>query len=385
MGSPYKTVTPIVASYRVTKDALGVSSSPTNRTMRQIFSHKDWLFCTNSFRYDSPDKPGLFVEDREFSLNNYQDIITNNNRNNSEIALSLSMPLQNTLCSHPLKPSHTQSSAIKNSSTQNNVSPVRNYIDHLLSEIKLVSTLIPKTRTVNYIHWQGDIAQLLSPAEMTEIMYSLNKAFTLQSEQQGTYVIELEKVPADDSIIALIKGLGFGHICLGTQNRNKEPIDFKFLSRQVSIFKQYGFKTVNVRFLIDKHESCDQLSKKLDGLIAINPDTIYLIDENEHHSVLSGIEAESNEHKRACKCHNTFEKKLTQSGYQKLNHVKFSKDRIASKGISGDLIGLGLGATSLIENAFIHNVDQLDQYYQKLELKQLPFSYGGYIRPQNPI
>jgi len=343
--------------------------------MRQIFSHKDWLFCTNSFRYDSPDKPGLFVEDREFSLKSYQDIITNNNRNNSEIALSLSMPLQNTLCSHPL-----QSSTI-----QKSTSPVRNYIDHLLHEIQLVSALIPKTRSVNYIHWQGDIAQLLSPAEMTEIMYSLNKAFTLQSEQQGTYVIELEKVPADDAIIALIKGLGFSHICLGTQNRNKEPIDFSFLSEQVSIFKQYGFKTINVRFLIGKHENCNQLSKKLDGLIAINPDTIYLIDEDEHQSVLSGIEAENAEHKRLCDCHTNLEQKLIQSGYRKLNHVKFSKDSTVSKGISGDLIGLGLGATSLIENAFTHNVDQLDQYYQKLEQNQLPFSYGGYIRPQKPI
>jgi oxygen-independent coproporphyrinogen III oxidase len=367
----------MVENHRAIKDALGVNSYPTSRTMRQIFSHKDWLFCTNSFRYDSPDRPGLFVEDREFSLKNYQDIITNNNRNNSEIALSLSMPLQNTLCSHPLQSDHTQ-----NGPTQNNISPVRNYIDHLLSEIKLVSTLIPKTRSVNYIHWQGDIAQLLSPAEMTEIMYSLNKAFTLQSEQQGTYVLELEKVPADDAIIALIKGLGFSHICLGTQNRNKEPIDFSFLSEQVSIFKQYGFKTVNVRFLIGKHENCGQLSKKLDGLIAINPDTIYLINEDEHQSVLSGIEAGNEKNKIRCDCHNKLEQKLINAGYQKLNHVKFSKDSSVSKGISGDLIGLGLGATSLIENAFAHNFDQLDQYYQKLEQHQLPFSYGGYIRPK---
>ena len=380
MGSPFKKVIPMVANHRAIKDTLGVNSYPTSRTMRQIFSHKDWLFCTNSFRYDSPDKPGLFVEDREFSLKSYQDIITNNNRNNSEIALSLSMPLQNTLCSHPSQSNHTQSKI-----SQNNASPVRSYIDHLLCEIKLVSELIPKTRSVNYIHWQGDIAQLLSPAEMTEIMYSLNKAFTLQSEQQGTYVIELEKVPADDAIIALIKGLGFSHICLGTQNRNKEPIDFSFLSKQVSIFKQYGFKTVNVRFLIGKHENCNQLSKKLDGLIAIKPDTIYLIDEDEHQSVLSGIETESVEHKILCDCHNKLEQKLIQSGYQKLNHVKFSKDSTVSKGVSGDLIGLGLGATSLIENAFTHNVDQLDQYYQKLEQNQLPFSYGGYIRPQKPI
>jgi oxygen-independent coproporphyrinogen-3 oxidase len=336
--------------------------------MRQIFSHKDWLFCTNSFRYDSPDRPGLFVEDRGFSLKSYTDVITNSNRINSELALSLSMPLQNTLCSHPSTKRDTS-----------NNTPVRNYIDHLLKEIHLVSELIPKNRSINYIHWQGEIAQLLTPAEMTEIMYCLNKAFTLQSEREGTYVIELEKVPADDSIIALIKGLGFNHICLGTQNRDQGPIDFDFLAEQVKIFKQYGFKTVNVRFLTGKHESCKKLSKKLEGLIAINPDTIYLIDEEERESVLSGVEAEEKSH---CNCHQEFENRLIEANYQKLNHVKFSRDSAASKGISGDLIGIGLGATSLLENSFSHNVDQLDQYYQKLGSDQLPFSYGGYIKPK---
>ncbi len=369
MGSPFETITPITANQRPIKDLIGGDSYPTNRTMRQIFSHKDWLFCTNSFRYDSPDRPGLFVEDRGFSLKSYTDVIENSNRTNTEIALSLSMPLQNTLCSHPLQSENTIHS----------ITPVRNYVDHLLREIRLVSEHIPKTRKVSYLHWQGDIVQLLTPAEMTEIMYSLNKAFTLQNEQEGTYVIELEKVPADDAIIALIKGLGFNHICLGTQNRDKAPINFKFLTEQVVRFKQYGFKTVNVRFLMGKHESCGQLSKKLDGLIAINPDTIYLIDEEERQSVLSGVESEEN---HQCDCHDTFENTLIQSGYQKLNHVKFSKITYASKGISGDLIGLGLGATSLIENSFAHNVDQLDQYYQRLEQQQLPFSYGGYIRPK---
>ena len=369
MGSPFEKISPIKANHKTIQDVFGVNSYPTSRTMRQIFSHKDWLFCTNSFRYDSPDKPGLFVEDREFSLRSYTDIITNSNKTNSEIALSISMPLQNTLCSYPQI----------NSSGSKNITPVRNYINHLLHEIRLVSEFIPDNRSINYIHWQGEIAQLLTPAEMTEIMYSLNKAFTLQNEREGTYVIELEKVPADDSVIALIKGLGFNHICLGTQNRDHGPIDFDFLAEQVKIFKQYGFKTVNVRFLTGKHESCDKLSKKLEGLIAINPDTIYLIDEEERQSVLSGVETDES---TDCTCHNAFEKRLIDANYQKLNHVKFSKDSSVSKGISGDLIGIGLGATSLIENAFAHNVDQLDQYYQKLKNNQLPFAYGGYIRPK---
>ena len=119
-----------------------------------------------------------------------------------------------------------------------------------------------------------------------------------------------------------------------------------------------------MRFLTGKHESCDKLSKKLEGLIAINPDTIYLIDEEERQSVLSGVETDES---TDCTCHNAFEKRLIDANYQKLNHVKFSKDSSVSKGISGDLIGIGLGATSLIENAFAHNVDQLDQYYQKLK------------------
>ncbi|WP_250655084.1 hypothetical protein [Alkalimarinus coralli] len=369
MGSPFEKITPIIADHRTLQDVFGDNAYPTSRTMRQIFSHKDWLFCTNSFRYDSPDKPGLFVEDRGFSLQSYTDIITNSNRTNSELALSLSMPLQNTLCSFPKQ----------NNSTTSKITPVRNYIDHLLHEVRLLSDLIPRTRRINYIHWQGEIAQLLSPAEMTEIMYSLNKAFTLQNEQEGTYVIELEKVPADDAIIALIKGLGFNHICLGTQNRDQGPIDFDFLADQVKIFKQYGFKTVNVRFLTRQHESCEQLSEKLEGLIGIDPDTIYLIDEEERQSVLSGVEAEET---TTCDCHKEFENRLIEAGFQKLNHVKFSRDNSVSKGISGDLVGIGLGATSLIENSFSHNVDQLDQYYQKLQSGQLPFGYGGYIRPK---
>lgn len=366
MGSPFEKITPIITHHQSIQDVIGDNSCPTSRTMDQILSHKDWLFCTNSFRYDSPDKPGMFVEDREFNSKNYYDIITNSNKTSTELALNISMPLQNTLCSYPSA-----------NSSKSYHSPVRTYIDHLLKEIRIISGLIPKGRRISYIHWQGDIAQLLSAAEMTEVMYSLNKAFTLLDEQKGTYVIELDNVPADDAIIALIKGLGFNHICLGTQNKNKGPINFEFLADQVNIFKQYGFKTVNVRFLTSKHDSCSELSDKLDGLISIQPDTIYLIDKDERQSVLTGVNTED---PSPCNCRQKFEHRLLQSGFNKLNHVKFSKDQSVSKGITGDLIGIGLGATSLIENAFAHNADQLDQYYQRLKNNQLPFGYGGYIR-----
>lgn len=44
-----------------------------------------------------------------------------------------------------------------------------------------------------------------------------------------------------------------------------------------------------------------------------------------------------------------------------------------------DLLSVGLGGTSFIDNMFTHSADHIGPYYESLAAGKLPFCSGGYI------
>jgi len=332
-------------------------------SMLKHIPNTDWLYCINSFRYTTPTHPGVLKVDRSFTPRNYQDAILNNNRGSNELALSVSMPLLDTLVEHSSgKAYHHKQNA------------VRQYLDHLTQEAIAVSRLIPANRKVTYLHWQGDLPYLLTPAQMTELMFILNKYFEFEPEEKGRFVIEFVEPPKGDNDIALIRGLGFNRICLGTQSTLiTYPTDL--LRSHINLFRSYKFKAINLRFMLKSNMECLELKNHLDELIQMEPDTIYLVDEDEKHRMID----KSSSCNQEMICHSSLANQLIEAGYTQINHVKYSRDPHEPNYKVRDIIGLGLGAVSMVDNIFVQNHTQLDKYYSTLGSEKSPVNLGGYI------
>ncbi|PIE43761.1 MAG: hypothetical protein CSA50_03940 [Gammaproteobacteria bacterium] len=321
----------------------------------------NWIYCLNKFRFYSQNKQNRFVPDRDFTLKSYIDAIQNNTKTQPDTALCISMPLKHTLCEHY--------------GTTKNTHPIRNYLDNLLNEARLVSELIPKRCTISYLHWNNNIHQLLDDAEMTELMFHLNKHFSLMPEGEGRYVIELLYGHIADSTIALIKGLGFTHICLETPTFESISEARVFID-QMALMRSYGFETINTSLAVDKCHDEITKHRQLDFLIASQPDSICLLDSGGR-----GNNAASNNWQDSCLSKNLNDQ-LIKSGYNQKGCCKFSNSDKTDKWHIHDLIGMGLSANSLIDNILTRNASQLDQYIKCIRQEQLPFQYAGYLIPQ---
>ncbi len=319
----------------------------------------EWIYCLNSFRFYDHTGDTRFSPDRSFTSKSYIDAIQNCIKIQSDTAISVSVPLQHTLCDYY--------------GERGVVQPIRNYLDHLIQEMTLLSRFVPKRCTVSYLHWNNNVHQLLDEPEMTELMFQLNKRFSLLPQGKGRYVIELDSAKMYEGSAALLTGLGFNHACLATPYIQSD-LTVRTLIQQVQMLRAYGFETVSTTVPSQALGDPEDMTYQLQSLIAAGPDTICVPSGPGHRCELHinqpGLHAHPGDAVTL----------LEQHGYTHSGCCKFSRAEQMHNWHIHDLLALGLSATSLIDNILIHNLDQLDQYLQSVDEGQLPFNYGGYLR-----
>lgn len=298
------------------------------------------------------------------------DAIVNNLHNHEDIALNIVAPSTGMPISE-VQPQTSQSKkTISGKSSQG-----RRYLDNILMEIHLLSQLVPKSRTVNYLHVNHSMSSLLSPAEMTELMFQLSRNFSLRHDGCGRYVIELSPDQCTDSTIALVKGLGFNHICLDLTHGDsalKTPME---LSEYIQLIREYEFESVHTRVhLVSSQKKAYQSS--LLNLIKAAPDSICIFDECADQTPLPLTTLPPLTWEHDC---------LIAGDYLQTSCRRYTRQDYEDIWAIHDLLSVGLGGTSFIDNMFTHNTDQLDRYSELLAAKRLPFAAGGYIHKKKPV
>lgn len=328
--------------------------------MQHIIRHKEWLYTVNVLRTRGKFGRFHFLEERDFSGTAYLDLIFNSHHDTPPLGISIFMPLEDTLCT--MRSSHADASS---------PSPIRNYLNYLKQEITLIGKITPKEREVSYLYLHRGLFKALSASEITELIYHLNKSFKLSKDKRRQFVIELEELPAEDDV-ALLNGLGINQVSLGNSTVEWTPSTLDMLKNKIQLLKRYQFDSNSIRFIFN-NEAPSLSEKRLNMLLTLQPECIYAVDNNLIDPVLS----------RHFNANNTLPDSLgsiLENGHYHLqNRVEYCLEPDHAN-IPGDIIGIGLGATSLIGRHFAHNHDQLDQYYVKLGENELPFYFGGVVR-----
>jgi hypothetical protein len=278
------------------------------------------------------------------------------------MAISFCMPLQNRPVNHSMHSGHVTPSA----------QSLRTHLNYLLAEMRVLSTLIAHSQKVTRLYWPAEMTGLLQPAEMTELMYHLHRSFCMARDDSAHYTFELAELPQDETLIPLIRGLGFTEVVLTDWRASLSDAPRIRLMDQAQLIRRYGFRSLGLRC----YDTPLRLQRQVDQLLCLvrdlQPDTLYLTaDEYSPGTRTDKLEAK----------HTALSHGLAKQGYHLTGKQRFQSARAPTWQEPRQLMGLGLGALSVIGNLVTRNVDQLDQYYQLLDQQQLPFSHGGYLQP----
>lgn len=336
-------------------------------SMQSYLAAQYWLEGVGAGRGKHTSSAVSFSLDRDFTGQGFRNAILNSNHSHSDYAIALNMPLQRAVPTGGLQLSQGHRQEV-----------LRTYLDHLVSEIRLLGSLISKSRHLQYLYWPAEMTRLLQPAEMTEVLYYLNRNFSLRRDQSARFVFELPELPQDDGILALARGLGFTNIFLSNFNELTQYPQ-KDLKNFVSLLRSYGYTAISTSLDYRPLKKRNEVEKMARRAADLKLSTIYLTPHPAYAATAPAVPARSKELDLASALER-LEPVLFKKGYERLgNH--FVAHASAQPAIPGHVFGIGLGAVSIIDNMFGVNVDQLDQYYSLIDQQQLAFGSGGYLQP----
>lgn len=252
----------------------------------------------------------------------FRELLTEKGEQRGEMALALEFPFE------LLPPCARPSSGASRQA-------VRTYLDHLLLEAARVGDLLRQHRTVTHLYWLGDPSRWLSRGEMTELMYRLGQYFHLRRELCHCTVMHLNGWPNDSGLFALLRGLGFSHLLLGDGTLGNRQTESTAALSPVDM--RHYWHSLHLKPVVWQRNESRFVPWGLGEPITGEPS----LDERSPGTLLT-------------------------------------PDRHL-------LVGLGVGAWSLLDQHLIHNASRLDLYYGRLAQGRLPsLEAGSWQKQESP-
>ncbi|HVL00984.1 MAG TPA: oxygen-independent coproporphyrinogen III oxidase, partial [Dongiaceae bacterium] len=245
--------------------------------------------ATRSFQWDSEfirqhDVPGprytsyptALQFHEEFTQQDYRAAVARSNASRKPLSIYVHLPFCQSLCYY---------CACNKVITQNE-DRKRQYLDHLIDEIKQKAADFGTDRPVYQMHWGGGTPTYYGAAELTELWYQIGRHFHLVESERGDYSIEIDPRTIDGDKLGLLKGLGFNRISLGIQDfdpRVQQAINRVQSTAQVAELmeaaRSYQFRSVNFDLIYGlPYQSVTSVQATLDQVIELAPDRISLFN-----------------------------------------------------------------------------------------------------------
>jgi oxygen-independent coproporphyrinogen-3 oxidase len=289
------------------------------------------------------------------------------------------------------------------------------YIRYLAREMNLVTRALGaenKRLPVTQLHWGGGTPTFLSRDEMRELMQRIRQHFDLLPGWE--YSIEIDPRQVVEADIALLAELGFNRISLGVQDFNPDVQQavHRIQSEQetgdvIRWARRYGFTSTSVDLIYGLPKQtpasfCETVQK----VLAMNPDRLSVysyahlptlfkpqrrIAEDELPNAADKLEILSDTIAQ-----------LTTSGYVFIGMDHFAKpdnelavaqrEKRLHRNFQGystqaecDLLAFGISSIGKVSDVFAQNVRTLDEYYDRIDLGQLPTLRGFHLQPDDLI
>ena len=257
-----------------------------------------------------------------------------------------------------------------------------NYVDALLNEIESYRDL-GKECQVSTIFIGGGTPSVLEPGLMEQIMGKIQEIFSVEGNAEIT--IEVNPGTVSEEKISMYTKVGINRVSIGLQATNNEELAMlgrihtyeEFLETYQMIYEQ-GIHNINIDLIsaIPK-QTVESWTKTMDQVLALNPTHIsaysLIIEEGtlfhdkyeEYEHLLPEEEAER-------EMYHLTKTKLEEAGYFRYEISNYAKAGYECKHNLGywervNYLGVGLGASSCIENVRWSNEKDMNVYINLCE------------------
>ena len=277
------------------------------------------------------------------------------------------------------------------------------YLEYVAREIAMQSEALDGSHEVIQLHWGGGTPTFLSNEEIRRLMQSTLQHFKLLPG--GEYSIEVDPRKVNEATVALLAELGFNRMSVGVQdfdaavqrsvNRLQSEAETALV---IDAARQNGFKSISVDLIYGlPSQSVQGFSRSLERVLNMEPDRLSIynyahlpalfkpqrrIDEEALPKPAERLEILS----RAIE-------QLSKAGYVYIGMDHFARpddelamaqrDRRLHRNFQGysthaecDLLAFGVSAIGKMGSAYSQNVKTLDEYYESLDLGELPVLRG---------
>ena len=257
---------------------------------------------------------------------------------------------------------------------------IEEYVQALIEEIRYYKEFVKKYE-VSTVFWGGGTPSLLTGEQMKALMEALGQTFFIRQNAE----ITMEANPGTVTVEKLLacQKAGINRISFGLQSVNNEEL--KILGR-IHTYEEFlesyeaarkaGFQNINVDLIsaIPK-QTVSSWEQTLQTIISLQPEHIsaysLIVEEGTTFAKLYGegcklehlLPTEEDERRM----YERTEELLREAGYHRYEISNYAKEGYECQHNLGywerkEYLGLGLGASSLIEETRFHNIDEMEEY-----------------------
>lgn len=254
------------------------------------------------------------------------------------------------------------------------------YVQALIEEIRYYKEFA-KNYAVSTVFWGGGTPSLLTEEQMKVLMEALGQTFFIRQNAE----ITMEANPGTVTVEKLraYQKAGINRLSFGLQSVNNEEL--KMLGR-IHTYEEFlesyeaarkaGFQNINVDLIsaIPK-QTVSSWEQTLQTIISLQPEHIsaysLIVEEGTPFAKLYGegcklehlLPSEEDERRM----YERTEELLREAGYHRYEISNYAKEGYECQHNLGywerkEYLGLGLGASSLIEETRFHNTDEMEEY-----------------------
>lgn len=258
------------------------------------------------------------------------------------------------------------------------------YVEALCREIDRISekSVLVLDYFVPTVYFGGGTPSLLPSACVEKILYKLKSAFLIKSDAEITLEANPGTLTAEK--LTAYRAMGINRLSIGLQSADNEELKllgrihtWEMFRENYEAAREAGYHNINIDLMTAlPGQSKEKLISTLEKVLALNPEHIsaysLIIEEGtafyEIYGSQSGCSLLPNEEAERALYYLTRDT-LVNNSYIQYEISNFAKPGYESKHNSAywtrrDYIGLGLGASSLLENVRWHNEEEIMTYLE---------------------
>ena len=277
------------------------------------------------------------------------------------------------------------------------------YVDALLREMELVTSLIGRDQRLSHLHFGGGTPTFMLDEEFARIFEAIGRHFDVAPD--GEYSIEIDPRTVTPKRLWTLRALGLNRVSLGIQDF--DPLVQAAVNRiqpyeesreLIEAAREAGFHSINADLIYGlPKQTLAGFERTLELTIAAAPDRVALYQyahlpqlfkpqRRIHEADLPTATVRAQLFERAVQM-------FSQAGYVYLglDHFARADDELAiaqregrlhrnfqgyCSHDSGDLIALGVSAISSVGSVYAQNEKTLSAYYERLSHGELPICRG---------